>query len=597
MPDRIGRYDIMETLGEGTTGVVYKARDSKFNRIVALKALSIGGEIPEKERVEFLQRFSVEAHAAGNLPHPNIVTIYDTDVDSRRQVPFITMEYVEGRSLEDLLQEDGSFSANKALDITIQVAEGLGFAHKREIVHRDIKPANILLDGNGTVKITDFGIARVSTSTLTTSGQFLGTPTYMSPEQVFGDQVDGRSDLFSLAIVLYQMITGELPFPGNNITTIAYKIVNTTPPPPTHINYCLADGFDALLSRGMAKKPAERFQTANQMIAELKRLHQVNVPADAPVRPPEGRDGSSGKSTQVASPAPLPATKKTVSIREPLLPVKPPSATRPKDLMPHVFDKRSVRNVLLGMATGMAALLLFIFTSPLLTTSINEPPLPPPRIPQPQIVKKYDMAMLAAYSSPAEWPTDPSVENAFLKFLEGDEPPGRNSTASKAPQETNEIEGAQRASENNRDGMAETRHAGDVLHSGLDSIEYPEADPAGMLNLVFRHPYESGRLLLYADNQLVYESSLGQSDEEDSAFSKKMKTFGRKLKLARHKAAGIRIPVGSYTIEVEVVRPDGSVLPRAGLAAEFESEQERNLSILCSRRKSKQLQLEWERTE
>ncbi len=592
MPKKIGRYKILDTLGEGAMGVVYKARDPKFGRIVALKAIRSGEVLPEGEKAEFFKRFSREAHAAGSLSHPSIVKIFDTDRDSRREISYITMEYVEGKSLEDLFHENGPFSADQALVIAIQAAKGLGYAHKREVVHRDIKPANILLNIDGTVRITDFGIAKVSASTLTTSGQFLGTPSYMSPEQVLGDEADGRSDLFSLTIVLYQLVTGELPFPGNNITTIAYKIVNTDPPPPTHINCHLADGFDSLIARGMARNPADRFQTADEMITELKALYRQDAPDGVSTAQTVQQRDQSGQSTVVADSAPTVAVPETVVARgtrqQPNLTV----SVSDTPSIPSVPNRTSISQVLLGAVSGLSVLLLsFFFIYPLLVSSSDEPLSAPPAAPRQQIVNRYDLTMLTADSSPAANAVEFAADIPLPDLPDEIPAPARTAGDGHGLSTDRQSTEVQDPTES----LGEKSQ--DVIDGENSAMVVPDSSPAGTLNLVLRHPFVAGRLVVFADNQPVYESELGQMDGEGSTFKKNLKVLGRKLKLASHQAEGIRIPVGLHQIEVEVVRPDGSVLPRAGLAANFVAGGENCLSILCSRKKSKKLQLEWDDAE
>ena len=206
-------------------GIVYLGRDPVIGRLVALKTILAIGE-DEAEQREFGERFLREAQAAGILSHPNIVTIHDVGEDPSSRTAFIAMEYVEGQNLKQLIQEKALFSWERVAEIIGQVAEALDYAHRRGIVHRDVKPANIIITPEGGVKITDFGIAKIEQSNLTTEGQFLGTPNYMSPEQVTGDAVDGRSDLFSLGVVLYELLTRKKPFTADNLTSISFKIVH-----------------------------------------------------------------------------------------------------------------------------------------------------------------------------------------------------------------------------------------------------------------------------------------------------------------------------------------------------------------------------------
>jgi Serine/threonine protein kinase len=230
-PKRFGRYEVIRELGKGAMGVVYLGRDPVIGRLVALKTIRAVSE-DDVEQKEFQERFLREAQAAGILSHPNIVTVHDVGEDSATSTSFIAMEYVEGKNLKQLVTEKTTFGFERIAEIIGQVAEALDYAHRRGIVHRDVKPANIIITPEGQVKITDFGIAKIEKSNLTTTGQFLGTPNYMSPEQVTGDAVDGRSDLFSLGVVLYELLTRKKPFTAENLTSISYKIVHERFVPP-----------------------------------------------------------------------------------------------------------------------------------------------------------------------------------------------------------------------------------------------------------------------------------------------------------------------------------------------------------------------------
>jgi len=220
---QLGRYEIIGELGQGAMGVVYKARDPLIDREVAIKTINLS--LAMDERDEFEARFYQEAKAAGRLGHPNIVTIYD--VGRGEEVAYIAMEYLQGRELRDILNEKPLLPLREVLSIVSQVAQGLAYAHEHDIVHRDIKPSNVMVVRDGHVKITDFGIARMASSAVRTqTGMVLGSPKYMSPEQVMGKITDHRSDIFSLGVMLYEMLTGQVPFIGENVNAIMYQTLN-----------------------------------------------------------------------------------------------------------------------------------------------------------------------------------------------------------------------------------------------------------------------------------------------------------------------------------------------------------------------------------
>jgi eukaryotic-like serine/threonine-protein kinase len=230
---KLGRFELVSEIGRGAMGIVYKAKDPMLERTVAIKTINLTMDKDGAEMYE--KRFYQEARAAGGLNHPNIVTIYD--IGRSESLCYMAMEYIEGAELRTLLLPGKPLPVQKALSIAAQVAEGLSYAHERGVVHRDIKPANIMVPEAGPVKITDFGIARMRTSNVQTqTGMMMGSPKYMSPEQVIGKRADHRSDLFSLGVILYEMLTGAAPFTGESVNAVMYQIVNFVPPAPSAIN-------------------------------------------------------------------------------------------------------------------------------------------------------------------------------------------------------------------------------------------------------------------------------------------------------------------------------------------------------------------------
>src|SRR5579859_1261953 len=271
---KAGRYEIVGELGRGAMGIVYKAVDPVIGRTVAVKTIRLSEEGTGLKRPELLARFQTEARAAGLLTHPNIVVVYDAGEEDG--LYYITMELVEGKSLQALLDGGHSFPLPRTLRILDQTCSALQFAHERNVVHRDIKPANLMLTADDTVKITDFGTAKIlQFGTVQQTAHVMGTPSYMSPEQVKGRVVDGRSDIFSLGVLLYEMITGEKPFPGQNITTVIYKIVNEEPVPPRQIDPAIHAGLSAVVMKALSKEPSTRYQTCKEMLEDLKNYRSL----------------------------------------------------------------------------------------------------------------------------------------------------------------------------------------------------------------------------------------------------------------------------------------------------------------------------------
>ncbi len=274
----LGRYEIERELGRGAMGVVFLGKDPKINRMVAIKTLKFEDDIDAEDQKALKERFFREAESAGRLSHPNIVTIYDTGED--QDMCYIAMELLDGRDLKDWSSKDKLMPMRDVLEMIAKVAESLDYAHEQGIVHRDIKPANIMLLKNGIIKVTDFGIARITTSSRTATGTVMGTPSYMSPEQLAGKKVDGRSDLFSLGATLYEMLTGEKPFTGETVATLLYKIANE-PHESVRIHKAeLPQAVEKVVDKALAKNPDERYQRGREMAADL-RAALATLPADA----------------------------------------------------------------------------------------------------------------------------------------------------------------------------------------------------------------------------------------------------------------------------------------------------------------------------
>lgn len=268
MIEKLGKYEIRRELGRGAMGVVYEAFDPVIKRTVAIKTIR-AEQLGSEEASEVLARFRREAQAAGRLNHPNIVGIYD--FDEQDGTSFIVMEYVAGRDLREIFAEDQRFAIPDVARLMGQVLAALDYSHRQKVVHRDIKPANIFLTADGTAKVADFGIAHIETSSLTHAGSVIGTPGYMSPEQIQGLPVDGRSDLFSAGVILYQLLTGERPFTGSAATTTMQKVLNEEPLPPSTLNVQLPDAIDAVMKKALAKKADQRYQTAAEFAQDLQR--------------------------------------------------------------------------------------------------------------------------------------------------------------------------------------------------------------------------------------------------------------------------------------------------------------------------------------
>jgi serine/threonine-protein kinase len=263
----LGRYEIVAQIGRGAMGVVYRARDPLLGREVAVKTILLPAD--DAERAEYEARFQQEARAAAALNHPGIVTIHD--IGRADGVLYMAMEYVEGHELRDALAGGQALPVPRAVEIAAQLADALGYAHARGIVHRDVKPANVMILRDGRAKIMDFGIARIAASDVKTqTGVLMGSPKYMSPEQVQGRPADARSDLFALGVVLHEMLCGAPPFTGDDVSTLMYNVAHADSPPPSAVNPAVPSMLDLVVARALSKSPERRYADAAQMAADLR---------------------------------------------------------------------------------------------------------------------------------------------------------------------------------------------------------------------------------------------------------------------------------------------------------------------------------------
>ena len=280
---KLGRYDLVRVLGKGAMGIVYEGRDPNLDRRVAIKTVKVEN-LSEEAATEYEARFRTEARSAARLQHPNIVSVYDSDRDG--DIAFLVMEYIQGDDLKHHLDKGARYSLEQSLKMIRDLLSALDYAHKQGIVHRDIKPANLLIEPGGRVKLTDFGVARMQDSgdATRTQGNMVGTLKYMSPEQVQGQKIDSRADLFSVGVVLYQLLTDKRPFDGDNDFSIIHQIIGHTPAPPSSFNARLPSAIDAVVARALAKDREQRFATARDFASALQSA--IRRAEDATVVPP-----------------------------------------------------------------------------------------------------------------------------------------------------------------------------------------------------------------------------------------------------------------------------------------------------------------------
>jgi serine/threonine-protein kinase len=270
MPSTIGRYQVQGSIGFGAMGAVYKAFDPLIKRTLAIKTIRLDIPRQSPQYKSFIERFYHEARISGTLSHPNIVTLFD--IGEEGGIPYLAMEFVEGDTISSLLERGVRFPPEKVIGLVSQVASAVDYAHGKGVIHRDIKPSNLILFESERVKVTDFGIAKLVDAEMTQSGTLLGTPSYMSPEQAMGEKLDGRSDIFSLGVCAFEMLAGEQPFPGANVTSILYKLVHVDPiePPNLEMNGLLPHKWHEVFNKVLAKKPDDRYQTASAFVQDLE---------------------------------------------------------------------------------------------------------------------------------------------------------------------------------------------------------------------------------------------------------------------------------------------------------------------------------------
>ncbi|HNT87265.1 MAG TPA: serine/threonine-protein kinase, partial [Candidatus Hydrogenedentes bacterium] len=268
MPDHLGRYRIVRELGRGEMGVVYEGLDPNIERRVAIKTVRRDKIESSPNADEMMKRFLREARAAGALNHPNIIIIHDAD--EANGIGYIVMEFLEGGDLRKVIEEKRHVDPETVAEMGAAICEALASAHDRGVIHRDIKPANIMTPPGGPIKVADFGIAHMSDSTLTQEGALIGTPFYMSPEQCMGQEVDGRSDLFSVAVMLYELLTREKPFTGEALTTVMYHVINANPAPPHELNVNVPEALSRVILKALSKRPVDRYLDGRAMAAALR---------------------------------------------------------------------------------------------------------------------------------------------------------------------------------------------------------------------------------------------------------------------------------------------------------------------------------------
>jgi serine/threonine protein kinase len=611
-PQKLGRYQILNEVGRGAMGVVYKAHDPVIERDVAIKAIQLAFEATRQEKEVYLNRFYREAKAAGKLNHPNIVTIYDVDVDKPSDTPFIVMEYLEGTNLQEILSDGILLPLEDVNQVMIQVAGGLAYAHKRGVIHRDIKSANILIVEQLKAKITDFGIARIATSDLTKTGQYLGTPNYMSPEQVEGRApVDGRSDLFSLGVIFYLLLTGERPFSGDSFTAISYKIVHVDPIPPRIINPAVPDACNKILGRLLAKDPAQRYQTGTDLIADLQKIGSAGADLiDLSVKEIEDVASQPSKKAEPelqqsqVSVSPL---NKVIGILKSL-----PSST-------HNISRFSLVATFLILLAGFAASAIYLFKP---ARQHAAPPVTNPSTPV-QTVEKVRPVTSKPVSFHGEWDLainyyrngfydksteqfqkilalDPQNESAqkYLELIERkktlsqlrvqkaksvDLKDSRKLPKQEAPIDVKKIP---KGKISNAGGYPPAKISTIPKTESPVASGSPKPQPAvakaGRINFEFEHSFPSGTFYIYSNDKLLYEGALSAKKKRVLMFRDYTGTL----------SGSLSVPGGEVELRLQAVSREYGISVEKRLQARIKEGQSMNLRIKFIKI-SKQLEIRW----
>jgi serine/threonine protein kinase len=569
---KFGRYEILDEIGRGAMGVVYRARDPRINRVVAVKTISLLGQSQEDD-LEYRERFFREAEAAGRLSHPGIVTIFDAGEEPETRAPYIVMEFVGGESLEKMLaRNDRKLPLATALQLTMELAEALDTAHCLGVVHRDLKPANILLTEDGHAKIADFGVAKLNLAHQTAGGRALGTPAYMSPEQLNGDMVDGRSDLFSLGVILYTVVTGHRPFQGNSALTVSYRVVNRDPIPATLLDTELPPGLDYIITRAMAKDPRDRYQRGMEMVLDIQHLQQGKEPWSKAWQQDSSAEATAAEiAEEKAHPSGL---NQTTVIYESTVKFATDAATRSAA----VELKRLVRKKLFIGAGVVITLLIFWLAAISLNRRVQpertnaRPPLFEPIL---EIKTEPPVA-----SASAAMPKLTSIEKTRSDRHRLASPKSAASRQQEPTTDSTTDDGENR----NHVLIADARPDGaklQVAHASAATI-FPAT-----LEIEIEHKFPAAHLSIWVDDHLTYTHLLAGNDK---------KTLGVFHRVAGHEFHAMQIAAGKHRLRVQVtaMASPGSAPYEgsASLEGVFSGGQENMLHVIFAKNGEMNLRLE-----
>jgi serine/threonine-protein kinase len=521
---RFGRYEVVAELGRGAMGVVYKARDPQIERMVAVKTVSMWGQDREEE-TEFRMRFMNEAQAAGRLHHAGIVSIFDVGENPENQDPYIVLEYVAGESLNRILAREKKLSLPRALQLAEEISEALAYAHAQGVVHRDIKPGNIMVTEDGHAKIADFGIAKLNLAHFTLPGRVMGTPAYMAPEQLSGEGVDGRSDLFSLGVILYAMVTGHSPFQGNSATTVCFKVANREPVAATAFDLTLPAELDEVISRAMAKDPEERYQTGAAFAEDLRQLQHLfeagstttslQVVMSTGTRPTVTRARRTGQRASTHSTAEM---------------------DRAEKLVRKAFQTVPIRNLILG-AAAVVLLLIAGVQSKLLVIS-----------------PKLGVNAVSVAGAPAS----PSVESMRPSSAPANDVPSESATAV-APRSSP-------AAPKSKHRKVRPPVAPETSPTTVPEVVVPLSN----VDVAVRHQFKDATLFVWVDDKLALTRPL------HGGLQKRMVVFNG---VRGVDSETLRIPAGTHTLRVRALTSDQTTDLSKTVTSQFIGGAERSLQV------------------
>lgn len=541
---QFGRYEVVAELGRGAMGVVYKARDPQIDRQVAVKTFSIRGHDPEQEE-EFRQRFVCEAQAAGRLHHPGIVAIFDVGQNPEDQSPYIVLEFVAGETLNRILTREKKLPLPNALQLAEELAEALDYAHAQGVVHRDIKPANILVTEDGHAKIADFGIAKLNLSQMTLPGKVLGTPAYMAPEQLSGEGVDGRSDIFSLGVILYAMVTGHSPFHGNSATTVCFKVVNRDPMPASAFDLDLPRTLDAVIFRAMAKDPADRYQRGAEFAHDLRGLRMQYRPGATTMSMGSLARATTG-SFQVS-----PSTTARAA-----------AAGKASDFFGAALRRTPLRDIILGAALTVLVIGVAI---PAREAFLS---------PKTAAIQAAGIDQDGAHPEDTSGANGPKQQLPAPKISETEAgrsaaPPGNSAVQNSAPKKS---------------VHARSRTLKTASHTAGTSQAKAVIVPTATLELAVQHQFKEATLSIWIDDQLAITRPLHGGTQKRLVVFNGIRGVG---------SESIQVPAGKHTLRLRAQTSDQSIDLSKTVSAEFVGGAVKNLQVTFDRHNTA-MRLSWQ---